>query len=45
MNQMKINGNIYETGARNLEGLSVDKLLALDDEAADIYDTIRKKNR
>ena len=39
----KINGNIYETGARNLEGLSVDKLLALDDEAADIYDTIRKK--
>lgn len=32
---------LHETGARKLEGLSVDKMLALDDEAADLYTVIR----
>lgn len=34
--------NILQSGARNIEGLSVDKLLALDDEAAEVYESIRK---
>ena len=33
-----------ETGARNLDELSVDQILALDDEAARIYEAIRNSS-
>ena len=33
-----------ETGGRNLDGLSVDELLALDDEAARLYEIIRNSS-
>ena len=38
---MRSGADSYETGGRNLDGLSVEQLLAFDDEAASLYNTIR----